>query len=169
MSRVTLIDPIESIKGKIHKRGESIFRCKQFRDEQGNVVAQGPQEAYVIAHPRDRKKNPPTGAEQQHLTLFGEVSLVPKPSWHKTHLVVLIGSNASAPNSPNRSISTRPTHFLHSASSTNNFILSFVPQSTTTSKYKINEYINIIFRCKNIKRDIIGILQEKYNVWKIII
>lgn len=35
MSRVTLIDPIESIKGKIHKRGESIFRCKQFRDEQG--------------------------------------------------------------------------------------------------------------------------------------
>ena len=74
MSRVTLIDPIESIKGKIHKRGESIFRCKQFRDEHGHVVAQGPQEAYVIAHPRDRKKNPPTGAEQQHLTLFGEAS-----------------------------------------------------------------------------------------------
>lgn len=74
MSRVTLIDPIESIKGKIYKRGDSIFRCKQFRDEHGHVVAQGPQEAYVIAHPRDRKKNPPTGAEQQHLTLFGEAS-----------------------------------------------------------------------------------------------
>ena len=74
MSRVTLIDPIESIKGKIYKRGDSIFHCKQFRDEHGHVVAQGPQEAYVIAHPRDRKKNPPTGAEQQHLTLFGEAS-----------------------------------------------------------------------------------------------
>lgn len=74
MSKVTLIDPVESIQGKISKKGETVFRCKQYRDEQGHIVSRGPQEAYIIAKPRDRKKNPPSGAEKQHLELFGEAS-----------------------------------------------------------------------------------------------
>lgn len=74
MSKVTLIDPVESLKGKISKKGETVFRCKQYRDEQGHIVSRGPQEAYVIANPRNRKKNPPSGAEKQHLELFGEAS-----------------------------------------------------------------------------------------------
>lgn len=74
MSKVTLIDPVESIQGKISKKGETVFRCKQYRDERGHIVSQGPQEAYIIAKPRDRKKNPPSGAEKQHLELFGEAS-----------------------------------------------------------------------------------------------
>lgn len=38
------------------------------------MIGKGPQEAYVVANPRDRKKNPPSEAEQRHLDLFGEAS-----------------------------------------------------------------------------------------------
>ena len=74
MSRVKLSDPVASLQGKISQKGETIFRCKQYRDERGNVIATGPQEAYVVANPRDRKKNPPTPAEQRHIDLFAEAS-----------------------------------------------------------------------------------------------
>lgn len=74
MSKANLIDPVESLKGKISKKGETVFRCKQYRDANGNVVATGPQEAYIVTHPRDRKKNPPTPAEQRHIDLFAEAS-----------------------------------------------------------------------------------------------
>lgn len=74
MSKVNFIDPVASMQGKISGSGETIFRCKQFRDADGRVIAQGAQEAYVVTNPRDRKKNPPTAAEQRHLELFGEAS-----------------------------------------------------------------------------------------------
>lgn len=74
MSKANLIDPVESLKGKISKKGETVFRCKQYRDANGNVVATGPQEAYIVTSPRDRKKNPPTPAEQRHIDLFAEAS-----------------------------------------------------------------------------------------------
>lgn len=74
MSKVTLIDPVESMQGKISGKGETIFRCKQFCDADGRIIAQGAQEAYVIANPRDRKKNPPTEAEQRNIDLFAEAS-----------------------------------------------------------------------------------------------
>lgn len=74
MSKVRLTDPVESLQGKISKKGETVFRCKQYRDERGRVIGKGPQEAYVVANPRDRKKNPPSAAEQRHLDLFGEAS-----------------------------------------------------------------------------------------------
>lgn len=74
MSKANLIDPVESLKGKISKKGETVFRCKQYRDARGNVVATGPQEAYIVTNPRDRKKNPPTLAEQRHIDLFAEAS-----------------------------------------------------------------------------------------------
>lgn len=74
MSKANLIDPVESLKGKISKKGETVFRCKQYRDARGNVVATGPQEAYIVANPRDRKKNPPSPAEQRHIDLFAEAS-----------------------------------------------------------------------------------------------
>lgn len=74
MSKVNFIDPVASMHGKISGSGETIFRCKQFRDANGRVIAQGAQEAYVVTNPRDRKKNPPTAAEQRHLELFGEAS-----------------------------------------------------------------------------------------------
>lgn len=74
MSKVTLSYPFEKMQGKTSGDGKIILRCKQYRDANGRVIAEGPQEAYVVTNPRDRKKNPPTSAEQQHLELFGEAS-----------------------------------------------------------------------------------------------
>lgn len=74
MSKVKWMDPVESMQGKISRKGETVFRCKYFRDADGQIIAQGAQEAYVVANPRDRKKNPPTGAEKRHIDLFAEAS-----------------------------------------------------------------------------------------------
>ena len=30
MSKVRLSDPVESLQGKISKKGETVFRCKQY-------------------------------------------------------------------------------------------------------------------------------------------
>ena len=74
MSKVTLSYPFDKMTGKTSGDGKTILRCKQFRDANGRVIDEGPQEAYVITNPRDRKKNPPTAAEQQSIELFGESS-----------------------------------------------------------------------------------------------
>lgn len=74
MSKVTLSYPFEKMQGKTSGDGKIILRCKQYRDANGRIIAEGPQEAYVITNPRDRKKNPPTGAEQQYIELFAEAS-----------------------------------------------------------------------------------------------
>ena len=74
MSKVTLSYPFEKMQGKTSGDGKMILRCKQFRDANGRIIAEGPQEAYVITNPRDRKKNPPTGAEKQYIELFAEAS-----------------------------------------------------------------------------------------------
>ena len=74
MSQVKLIDPVESLQGKMSRKGETIFRCKHYRDANGKIIAQGAQEAYVIAKPRDREKNPPVGAEKRQIDLFAEAS-----------------------------------------------------------------------------------------------
>lgn len=65
MAEVVLIAPIETIKGKFHKQDKTILRRKRVFDAQGHIIGQLQQEAYVVHNPRDRKKNPPTGAEKQ--------------------------------------------------------------------------------------------------------
>lgn len=74
MSKVTLSYPFDKMTGKTSGNGKIILRCKQYRDAKGRIISEGAQESYVITRPRDRKKNPPTAAEQQHLDLFGEAS-----------------------------------------------------------------------------------------------
>ena len=74
MIQVKLIDPVESLQGKMSRKGETIFRCKHYRDANGKIVAHGAQEAYVIANPRNRKKNPPVGAEKRQIDRFAEAS-----------------------------------------------------------------------------------------------
>ena len=74
MSQVKLIDPVESLQGKMSRKVETIFRYKHYRDANDKIITQGAQEAYVIAKPRDRKKNPPVGAEKRQIDLFAEAS-----------------------------------------------------------------------------------------------
>lgn len=115
MSQVKLIDPVESLQGKMSRKGETIFRCKHYRDANGKIIAQGAQEAYVIAKPRDRKKNPPIGAEKRQIDLFAEASrrttieIAPESSrrayWQQRFQAQLTKpehTNPSDPNSPFR-------------------------------------------------------------------
>lgn len=57
MSQVKLIAPVESLQGKMSRKGETIFRCKHYRDANGKIIAQGAQETYIIANPRNCRKN----------------------------------------------------------------------------------------------------------------
>ena len=58
MSQVKLIDPVESLQGKISHKSETIFRCKHYRDVNGEIVAHGAQEAYVIVIPLHPSEKP---------------------------------------------------------------------------------------------------------------
>ena len=71
MAEVILNQPIAELHGAYTKRG-IIHRKKKFRDERGNVISEGKQEAYAIRCPRDFKKNPPKGAELANMTLWQE-------------------------------------------------------------------------------------------------
>ena len=65
MAKAQLDHPVRSLKGKIGKKADIVFRQKTTREG-----IRLPQEAYVVTNPRDRKKNPPTGDELRHLQLF---------------------------------------------------------------------------------------------------
>ena len=67
MAKITFIDPVETIKGKLQNRDKTIFRRKRVFDANGHVIGQLAQEAYVVKNPRDWKKNPPKGAEKQRI------------------------------------------------------------------------------------------------------
>ena len=67
MAQTTFIAPVDSIRGKLHKRDKTILRRKVARDAQGRVIAEMAQEAYVISNPRDWKKKPATGAEKANM------------------------------------------------------------------------------------------------------
>lgn len=63
MAEVILSHPFGEIHGALSKTDDIINRQKKYRDERGRVIMEGKQEAYVMKHPRDFKKNPPKGAE----------------------------------------------------------------------------------------------------------
>ena len=62
MAQVVLTSPFAEIHGSIGK-DKIINRQKKYRDERGRVLHEGKQEAYVVRHPRDQKKNPRQGVE----------------------------------------------------------------------------------------------------------
>lgn len=72
MARIVLSQPVAEIHGAFTKGGNIINRQKKYRDERGQVVHEGVQEAYAIRHPRDFKKNPRTGAELLKHTFWME-------------------------------------------------------------------------------------------------
>ena len=71
MAKIELEPTFTEINGTISKKG-IIYRRKKYRDNKGNIIHQGIQEAYTIHNPRNYKKNPPKGAELAHLQLFRE-------------------------------------------------------------------------------------------------
>jgi len=64
--------PFDSLHGKLGKHADIVFRRKVATNDKGNPIYDCVQEAYVIAHPRDRKKNPPKGNELAYLNRFRE-------------------------------------------------------------------------------------------------
>ncbi|MBR1808147.1 MAG: hypothetical protein IJ776_02015 [Paludibacteraceae bacterium] len=63
MAKVILSHPFDEIHGALGKNEKIINRQKKYRDDRGRIIMEGKQEAYVMKHPRDFKKNPPKGAE----------------------------------------------------------------------------------------------------------
>ncbi len=72
MASVVLSHPFDEIHGALSKTNDIINRQKKYRDERGRVIMEGKQEAYVMKHPRDFKKNPPKGAELANQTCWLE-------------------------------------------------------------------------------------------------
>lgn len=74
MARINYIHPVDTLSGKFSKseHNGAIMRRKQYRDENGNVYAVGVNEAYVVRHPRNYKKNPLTQGEQRTVNAFRE-------------------------------------------------------------------------------------------------
>ena len=72
MAEVTFIAPVAKINGKLHQKDRTVFRKKMVRDDEGRIIAEMKQEAYVVKHPRDWKKNPAIGAEKAKLDRWKE-------------------------------------------------------------------------------------------------
>ena len=72
MTKIKLHAPFTEMRGKFEKDSGIIMRKKKYRAENGKVLKEGTQEAYMIVNPRDYTKNPPKGEELVNLTLFGE-------------------------------------------------------------------------------------------------
>lgn len=68
MAEVILSHPFDEIHGALSKTDDIINRQKKYRDDRGRIIMEGKQEAYVMKHPRDFKKNPPKGAELANQT-----------------------------------------------------------------------------------------------------
>lgn len=73
MAIVNYESPVRHLTGELSKGG-MVCRRKMYRNERGGVVREGRPEVYIVRKPRDYKKNPPRGAEQAHLQLFGEAA-----------------------------------------------------------------------------------------------
>ena len=74
MAKITFNAPVEGMTGALDSDHKFIQRQKHIRDTNGIVTYTSPTEAFMVAHPRDYKHNPPQGAELAHLQHFGEAS-----------------------------------------------------------------------------------------------
>lgn len=77
MAKTILEHPVREIHGAIERKG-IVNRKKKYRADDGRVIHEGVQEAYVLRNPRDYKKHPPKGAEQEHLNRFRQACLLTK-------------------------------------------------------------------------------------------
>jgi len=68
MARTSWREPIAAVHGKIYKDEDIVHRQKTFRNSQGRVIRQGPDETYH-REPRNYKSKPAIGAEKANLDL----------------------------------------------------------------------------------------------------
>lgn len=80
MAKVTYIFPIEHMRGRLKKHDPKspVTRKKIFRAPNGQVIAEGPNEVYLIANPRDYNKNPLAGGQLRTATIFGKATVQTK-------------------------------------------------------------------------------------------
>ena len=72
MAKTQYLDPIAYMTGRISKKGRKpvISRHKIYRDENGNIIAEGPNEAYVLKRPRNYEKKPMKSGEIKTIESF---------------------------------------------------------------------------------------------------
>lgn len=70
MAQFIMEPPFGALNGKISKKTRIIFRQKGFAVGNATPLYHGPLEAYTVERPRDRKKNPPSPAEQAAIDRF---------------------------------------------------------------------------------------------------
>ena len=73
MAQVTLKNPFDSFHGTLTPHG-IVNRKKTYKIRNSKAVAKGPQEAYVIKHPRDYEADPPKGEELRNINCWTEAS-----------------------------------------------------------------------------------------------
>lgn len=80
MAKVTYVFPIEYMQGRLkkHDPNSPVTRKKLFRGPNGEVIAEGPNEVYLITNPRDYDKNPLAGGQLRTATIFGQATIQTK-------------------------------------------------------------------------------------------
>ena len=77
MAKIVYTPGIDKTEGALSKGG-IITRQKTFRDARGRIIAYGKQEGYLIANPRDFKRNPMQGKELEYHNLWRDICLQAK-------------------------------------------------------------------------------------------
>lgn len=72
MAEAILEGSIESFHGKLGKKTNIVYRRKSPSVRRKRAIEEGPQEAYIVTHPRDWTKTPPRGAELETMNRFRE-------------------------------------------------------------------------------------------------
>lgn len=72
MAKIVYTPGIDKTEGALSKGG-IITRQKTFRDARGRIIAYGKQEGYLIANPRDFKRNPMQGKELEYHNLWRDI------------------------------------------------------------------------------------------------
>ena len=74
MAKISFNIPVDNMTGALDSNHKFIQRQKHLHDTFGIEIHTCPTEAYIVANPRDYKRNPPTGAELAHLQHFGKAA-----------------------------------------------------------------------------------------------
>ena len=76
MARTKYIDPVAYMTGKISNKGRRpiISRHKLYRDDNGEIIAEGPNESYMIKHPRNYEKKPMKSGEMKTIAAFQQAA-----------------------------------------------------------------------------------------------
>lgn len=72
MAKTKYLDPIAYMTGRISNKGRKpvISRHKIYRDENGQIIGEGPNESYVLKHPRNYEKKPMKSGELKTTEAF---------------------------------------------------------------------------------------------------